>query len=234
MVSGDLLTFASVTIFAVAAMVFAVLFYKVLSKATKEYDNAREVIKEIVITFKKRQYKQKEMTERLAFDVNAAKAAVDRLADRLQLLEDKIRSLIRGVKSTSKVNKELAEHVMRVNKEVQILSETQGNLRKQITAFKEEIQQSPKLERIEGVLGREEHPPTKITETESRVLRILAEGGPMTAPSLEKKIGKTREHTARLMKKLWQEGYVERNTHRIPFIYRPTKGLKKILEKEKT
>ena len=54
----------------------------------------------------------------------------------------------------------------------------------------------------------------------------------MTAPKVEKKIGKTREHTARLMKKLWQEGYIERDTHRMPFRYRPTKRLKKLLKKE--
>ena len=229
---GDILTFASVMIFVLATMTFAVLYYKMLSQATEEYENAKDVIKGIVITLKNRQDRQKERVEQIAFDVEEAQAAADRIAIRLQGLEDRIRSLIRRAKTTSTVNKELAEHVMMVRKEVQILSETQENLQKQIAAFNEGIQQTPKVERIEPVLGVEERPLARITETESQVLKILVEEGPMTAPDVERKIGKTREHTARLMKKLWQEGYVERDTHRIPFIYRPTKGLKKILEKK--
>jgi len=56
----------------------------------------------------------------------------------------------------------------------------------------------------------------------------------MMAPKVEKKIRKTREHTARLMKKLWQEEYIERDTNRKPFTYRPTKKLLKKTREKKT
>jgi DNA-binding MarR family transcriptional regulator len=83
------------------------------------------------------------------------------------------------------------------------------------------------------MLQTEELPLSRLTETERWVLHMLVEAGSMTAPKVEKKIGKTREHTARLMKKLWKEGYVERDTHKMPFTYRATKKLKEILKKKK-
>ena len=59
------------------------------------------------------------------------------------------------------------------------------------------------------------------------IIKILLLVGSKTAPKIMGEISKTREHTSRLMKKLWQEGYIERDTNSIPFIYRPTKELKK-------
>ena len=67
----------------------------------------------------------------------------------------------------------------------------------------------------------------KLTKTEKEILQILITDGAKTAPEIERTIKKTREHTSRLMKKLWQEGYIERDTNSIPFIYRPTKELEK-------
>lgn len=68
------------------------------------------------------------------------------------------------------------------------------------------------------------------TETEESVLKALNEGS-KTAPQIQAIIGKSREHTARLMKKLYGEGYIERDTRRIPFVYRPTRELKELLKK---
>jgi len=41
----------------------------------------------------------------------------------------------------------------------------------------------------------------------------------------------SREHTARLMKKLYEAGYVERETKKIPFEYRIKNEMKKLLKK---
>ena len=82
-------------------------------------------------------------------------------------------------------------------------------------------------------------PKTGGTFINNKNLRLLSKdnlySGKITKKSLQhylgsmimEKIGKTREHTSRLMKKLWQEGYIERDTNSIPFIYRPTKELEK-------
>ncbi len=57
------------------------------------------------------------------------------------------------------------------------------------------------------------------TSTELQVLSLLAETGPMTAPEIGKVVGRSREHSARLMRKLFDQGYVRRDQTRIPFRY---------------
>jgi len=58
----------------------------------------------------------------------------------------------------------------------------------------------------------------KLSETEKRVLLFLYEGS-KGAPEIGKLSGKSREHTARLMKTLFEQGFVERETHRQPYQY---------------
>ena len=57
------------------------------------------------------------------------------------------------------------------------------------------------------------------TPTELQVLALLSEQGPKSAPEIGNLVGRSREHSARLMKKLFEEGYVKRDQSRIPFRY---------------
>ena len=50
------------------------------------------------------------------------------------------------------------------------------------------------------------------------VLRLITEK-PMTSRDIQITIGRTREHTSRMMKKLFEEGLVERNMQTKPFSY---------------
>ncbi len=60
------------------------------------------------------------------------------------------------------------------------------------------------------------------------VLRLITEK-PMTSRDIQITIGRTREHTSRMMKKLFEEGLVERNMQTKPFTYKITdKGLTRI------
>src|SRR6266581_242785 len=57
------------------------------------------------------------------------------------------------------------------------------------------------------------------TPTELQVLALLSEQGPKSAPEIGHLVVRSREHSARLMKKLFEEGYVRRDQSRIPFRY---------------
>ena len=60
------------------------------------------------------------------------------------------------------------------------------------------------------------------------VLRLITEK-PMTSRDRQITIGRTREHTSRMMKKLFEEGLVERNMQTKPFTYHITdKGKTKL------
>jgi predicted transcriptional regulator len=59
------------------------------------------------------------------------------------------------------------------------------------------------------------------TETEVKVLRLLAEG-PRTSAQIKEEVGRSREHTARLMKTLFDRGLVVRNDRNKPYVYEIT------------
>jgi CRP-like cAMP-binding protein len=82
-------------------------------------------------------------------------------------------------------------------------------------------------------LSRSEEMPIRIEQTEQRVdvdkragstereaLRLVFEGrGKTTAKDIQQKIGRTREHAARMMNGLFQEGLVDRDVSVRPFAY---------------
>ena len=69
-----------------------------------------------------------------------------------------------------------------------------------------------------------------LTPTERETLEILSREGPKAAPELGKRLRKSREHASRLMKKLYLEGYVDRESNRAPFRYRLTETVRLAFE----
>jgi|TARA_B100000315_G_scaffold5868_1_gene5882 CRP-like cAMP-binding protein len=58
-----------------------------------------------------------------------------------------------------------------------------------------------------------------LTETEKKILNILSYKD-YTANELQLSIDKTREHTSRLLNKLFQSGYITRNENKKPYVYK--------------
>jgi DNA-binding MarR family transcriptional regulator len=74
--------------------------------------------------------------------------------------------------------------------------------------------------------------PSITTPTELQVLTMLANEGPRSAPEIGRVVGRSREHTARLMKKLFEEGYIRRDQTRIPFRYSLVERVKQTFKKQ--
>ena len=74
--------------------------------------------------------------------------------------------------------------------------------------------------------------PSITTPTELQVLTMLAKDGPKSAPEIGTVLGRSREHTARLMKKLFEEGYIRRDQTRIPFRYSLVERVKQTFKKQ--
>jgi DNA-binding MarR family transcriptional regulator len=68
----------------------------------------------------------------------------------------------------------------------------------------------------------------KLTPTERGVLELLADGG-KAAPEIGRLVAKSREHTARLMKSLFEQGFVEREANRQPYEYRLNDKVREVL-----
>lgn len=83
----------------------------------------------------------------------------------------------------------------------------------------EQVPYSAPVQRIVVPSGEAGSLSSVTTPTELQVLLLLAERGPMSAPEIGKVVGRSREHSARLMRKLFDEGYLRRDQARIPFRY---------------
>jgi len=68
-----------------------------------------------------------------------------------------------------------------------------------------------------------------LTPTERHTLEILSREGPKVAPELGRRMRKSREHMARLMKKLYMEGYVDRESNHAPFRYKLGERIQSVL-----
>lgn len=84
----------------------------------------------------------------------------------------------------------------------------------QVPSRESKVAEAPKSTALVPPLGEG-------TETEVRVLRLLVEGS-RTSAQIKEQVGKSREHTARLMKALFDKGLVVRNDRNKPYVYEIT------------
>lgn len=90
-----------------------------------------------------------------------------------------------------------------------------------------------KMHQEPSIMVKEEKPKERIQNMQfgnatDYVLRLITEK-PMTSRDIQITIGRTREHTSRMLKKLFEEGLVERDMSTKPFTYKITeKGLLRI------
>ena len=94
-------------------------------------------------------------------------------------------------------------------------------------------QKEQKIQQEAPVMIKEEKPKERIQNMQfgsatDYVLRLITEK-PMTSRDIQITIKRTREHTSRMMKKLFEDGLVERDMSTKPFTYKITdKGLARI------
>jgi len=71
-----------------------------------------------------------------------------------------------------------------------------------------------------------------LTNTELEVLKMIVDFGEGTVPEIKEQIQKTREHTARLLKKLYDKGFIDRNTNSMPYRYSIRKEIRDLIQEQ--
>jgi len=125
--------------------------------------------------------------------------------------------------------------------ETKRLSERIDDTDKSISSMREEIQKLAERSAAAPVQARVEAPiPVEgdavlenLTDTELEVLALIEEMGEGTVPEIRERIGKTREHTARLLKKLYERGFIDRNTSGMPYRYHVRKEIRELIQQQK-
>src|SRR6266516_2053129 len=171
----------------------------------------------------------------MSSEINKLKISMDRsqlsdlvLLERLQKTEALARESLNWTKEAAEIASQLKE--MPATKEspsVETNESPVGPLRidvEQVALSRRVLAPVPEL----GTL------PSITTPTELQVLTMLANEGPKSAPEIGRVVGRSREHTARLMKKLYEEGYIRRDQTRIPFRYSLVERVKQTFKKQET
>jgi chromosome segregation ATPase len=224
--AGSLL---AITVFA------AVEYYRLLQKVRREYEKAKEMLGDIVVSFNRQLKREAERTELVAYKVEALSSKSEKALNKAEETNKKVQSLEEKVREILEHKAEVSAKIGEVDAKVSALSTSIDRLNSKFSEIEEQTRQFSMLPeaKIEAVIPiKREKALAPLTETELAVLEMLASEGPKTAPEIKERIKLSREHTARLMKKLYEGGYLERDASKIPFKYNVKKEMENLLKKK--
>jgi DNA-binding MarR family transcriptional regulator len=220
-----------------ATVAAAVEYYRQIRKAQKEYEKAKGIVEDIVLSFNRELKRGADKLDLIAFKIegNFAKAdtslkKADTLEKRMAPIENQIGTISQTV-SQSSTN--ILSGLTGLELKIKDIEASQETLKVKIAGFEEQIQKfnvAPEISEPVIPIKRDKAM-AALTDTEIAVLEMLSSEGPKTAPEIKDRIKLSREHTARLMKKLYEEGYIEREVGKIPFRYSIKKEMEKLLKK---
>jgi DNA-binding MarR family transcriptional regulator len=212
----------------------AIKYYKQLRRVQREYEKAEQVVEDIVLSFNRQIRQEADKLELVAYKVEAVSSKSDKALRKAEEVDKKLLPLESKIGVVLGDREKLLTKLDEVDKKVRDTAVSQEALTAKISAMEEQARQFSMVPeaRIEAVIPiKRDKALAPLTETELSVLEMLSVEGPKTAPKIKEKIKLSREHTARLMKKLYESGYLERETGKIPFKYSVKKEMEKLLRK---
>jgi DNA-binding MarR family transcriptional regulator len=212
----------------------SVEYYRQIRKAQKEYEKAKDVIEDIVLSFNRELKREADRLELIAYKVEGNSAKADTSLRKIDNVEKKMAPLENQFGAVSQNNANILSGLTGLESKIKDIEASQETLRLKIAGFEEQIQKftvAPEIKSEPVVPIRRDKAMAALTDTEIAVLEMLSSEGPKTAPKIKDRVQLSREHTARLMKKLYEEGYLEREVGKIPFRYSIKKEMEKLLKK---
>ncbi|MCW4045544.1 MAG: MarR family transcriptional regulator [Candidatus Bathyarchaeota archaeon] len=209
-------------------------YYKQVRKAQREYEKAKEAVEDIVLSFNRELKRETEKIELVAFKVEGLAAKVDASFKKADSVEKKIAPIENSINAIVENNAKVLAHITELDIKVRDAEAAQETLKAKIAAVDEQLQKATAIPEVrsEPVIPiRRDKAMAALTDTEVAVLEMLSTEGAKTAPEIKERVQLSREHTARLMKKLYEEGYLERETGKIPFKYSVKKEMGTLLNK---
>lgn len=217
-----------------ATIVASIEYYKHVRKAQKEYKKAREALEDIVLSFNRELKREADRLELVAYRVEGTTAKANESLKKV----DNIERIIVPIEKKFEIIKESDENALskiaEVSTKTRSIEATQETVNKRILELETQVQKLAEIPEIKSapvIPIRRDKAMAALTNTEVVVLEMLSAEGPKTAPEIKDRVQLSREHTARLMKKLYEKGYLERETGKIPFRYTIKEEMKKFLNK---
>lgn len=212
----------------------AIEYYRLLRRAQAEYEKAKEIVEDVVLSFNRQLKGEAEKLELVAYKTEAVSSKIDGVLRRSEDAGKKVEAMEPKVASVVDEQTKTLARLDELDKKVCDLVTSQANLATKIAGVEEQVKHvlfipEPNVEAVIPIKRDKALAP--LTPTELAALEFLASEGPKTAPEIKWRIRLSREHTARLMKKLYESGYLERDTGKIPFKYSVKKEMEKLLKK---
>lgn len=211
-------------------------YFRQLIRIRKEYGKTKEIVGDIVLSFNKQLEREARKIDVVAYTSNATSSKCKKALDRVEQINKRISTPDPRIERVLADQEKILSELLRINNQIRDTTTSHKVLAEKISVIEKQAEQLSVISepRIETAIPfKKEKVLAPLTETELSVLEALLEAGQKTAPQMKDKINLSREHTARLMKKLYKDGYLERDTTKLPFRYRIKKEMKKLLTRNK-
>ena len=209
-------------------------YYRQIRRAQKEYEKARRAVEDIVLSFNRELRREASRLELMAYKVEGNTAKANTSLKMADIIEKKIAPFESKLKLISENDANILSKIAEVGSKTQNIEAANQTLKTKIAEVEEQVQKLSAIPEIKSepvIPIRRDKAMGALTDTEIMVLEMLSAEGSKTAPEIKERVQLSREHTARLMKKLYEKGYLERETGKIPFRYNVKKEMKKFLKK---
>jgi DNA-binding MarR family transcriptional regulator len=213
------LFFATACLFAVT-VVASFIYYQRIRRAQEEYEGSKDIIRGITVGFTKQIEK-----------ITRSLSNIERDASDARIIASEAMKVSQEASETAKENEE----------ERRILAEKISETEKALSDMKEEMQKlsirpvvvPTQLDVDAPIPLKKDAVLDQLTPTELDVLALIEEMGEGTVPQIRERVGKTREHTARLLKKLFERGFIDRNTSGMPYRYYIRKEIRELIHQKR-
>lgn len=206
--------FTTLSLF-VVMIVGSYIVYQRVVMAQAEYEDSKDAVRNISSGFTRQVKRMESELDRIEREALQAKYMASEAINSRQETGD---ATLKGLEKV----KELSDRVENIESSIEAM---RGDLQK-IASQPRIVHQVPVTAPIpvegDNILQQ-------ITDTELHVLKMIVDLGEGTVPEIKDVIGKTREHTARLLKKLYEKGYIDRNTSSMPYRYSIRKEIRELI-----
>ncbi len=212
------LVFTTIALFLVI-LAASYIFHQRIKMAQTEYEESKSTVRNITMGFTRQVKKMETDIDKIEREANQARYMAD--------------EALKATQGGSAAVKEL-ENVKELTERVDTIEKSIQDMRTDLTKLATQPRLAPVATRVDAPIPVQgEDIFQQLTETEMEVLEMIVDLGEGTVPEIREKINRTREHTARLLKKLYDRGFIDRNTSGMPYRYSIRKEIRDIILERK-
>jgi hypothetical protein len=210
------LVFTTLSLFLIT-IVASYIFYQRIKMAQGEYEESRESVNRITFGFTRQVKRMESDLDRIEGEALQARYLANEALNSKNVDSE---ATLAGLEKV----KELSDRVVVIEKSI-------NNMKKELSILASQPRVViPTQNSLDAPIPlQEDSVLQELTDTELEVLKMIVDFGEGTVPEIKEHIQKTREHTARLLKKLYDKGYIDRNTSSMPYRYSIRKEIRDLI-----